>query len=425
MIANTKIDDAIVGSESPMPSLVPDAGVLVDRLNKELDVTKRLAHGLVFPALTIPVRLENFLQNPKYKPLVCPSYDSDFLKTAIEKDAGTEVLKFITDQVDLSKTNSILLSLREKYFNDNNNSQQIRTIVNLNPVNYHTNLNAYLKSINSLLPDAGIYIGCYDDYSARKQRIYDRFPKGFKLIAWYTDFLIHRVMPRLTITRGIYEFLMKGKNRALSKAEMLGRLCYSGFEIITNERIDENKYLSFFSVMKSGEPEKDKATSYGPIFKMNRVAKNGKIVKVYKVRTMHPYSEYLQHYVVKMYGYTPEGKPKNDFRVTGWSRFLRKFYLDELPQLFNVVKGDLSIVGVRPLSRFGFSQLPEDLQKDRIKYKPGCVPPNVALGLKGFGGVIRAERIYLRKMKKHPFRTNVQFFFMAMLNIIKRRGTSA
>jgi lipopolysaccharide/colanic/teichoic acid biosynthesis glycosyltransferase len=140
---------------------------------------------------------------------------------------------------------------------------------------------------------------------------------------------------------------------------------------------------------------------------------------------MHPYSEYLQDYVVKMNGYNETGKPNKDFRLTGWGKIIRKFHLDEIPQLINVLKGELNIVGVRPLSKFGFESLPLDLQRERIKYKAGCIPPNVALGLTGFEGVIRAERIYLREMKKNRFLTNFKYFWMALFNIIRRKNTSA
>ncbi len=67
--------------------------------------------------------------------------------------------------------------------------------------------------------------------------------------------------------------------------------------------------------------------SYGPMFAMNRLGKNGKIFKVYKLRTMHPYSEYLQDYVLKVNGYSETGKPAEDFRIPKWERFYVVFGL--------------------------------------------------------------------------------------------------
>lgn len=95
-----------------------------------------------------------------------------------------------------------------------------------------------------------------------------------------------------------------------------------------------------------------KATSKGPvIFVHNRVGKNGKKIGIYKFRSMVMNAEEL------IEKFTPEQKEefkknfklKNDPRITKIGKFLRKTSLDELPQLFNILKGDLSIVGPRPI----------------------------------------------------------------------------
>lgn len=84
-----------------------------------------------------------------------------------------------------------------------------------------------------------------------------------------------------------------------------------------------------------------KLDSPGEIFfKQNRVTKNGKIFKIYKFRTMVKSAEKLGA------GVTID----NDSRITRCGKYLRKFRLDELPQIFNILKGDMSFVGVRPES---------------------------------------------------------------------------
>ena len=81
-----------------------------------------------------------------------------------------------------------------------------------------------------------------------------------------------------------------------------------------------------------------KITSKGPVlFKQVRVTKNGKLFKIYKFRTMKENSEGNKQITV--------GK---DNRITGIGHILRKTKLDELPQLFNVLKGEMSLVGPRP-----------------------------------------------------------------------------
>ena len=95
-----------------------------------------------------------------------------------------------------------------------------------------------------------------------------------------------------------------------------------------------------------------KATSKGPvIFVHKRVGKNGKKIGIYKFRSMVMNAEEL------IEKFTPEQKEEfkknfkleNDPRITKIGKFLRKTSLDELPQLFNILKGDLSIVGPRPI----------------------------------------------------------------------------
>ena len=95
-----------------------------------------------------------------------------------------------------------------------------------------------------------------------------------------------------------------------------------------------------------------KATSKGPvIFVHKRVGKNGKEIGIYKFRSMVVNADAL------IEKFTPEQKEEfqknfkleNDPRITKIGKFLRKTSLDELPQLFNILKGDLSIVGPRPI----------------------------------------------------------------------------
>ncbi len=159
---------------------------------------------------------------------------------------------------------------------------------------------------------------------------------------------------------------------------------------------------------------------------MPRIGKNGKIIKVYKMRTMHPYAEYLHSYILKLHGYAESGKPANDFRLTPWGKFMRKYWLDELPQLINVLKGDLKLVGVRPISQRYFLDIPKDLQELRLRHKPGCIPPYVALNRKGnVKSVLQAEREYLEEKTRNPYTTDIKFFFKAIFNIVFRRKRSA
>jgi exopolysaccharide biosynthesis polyprenyl glycosylphosphotransferase len=93
-----------------------------------------------------------------------------------------------------------------------------------------------------------------------------------------------------------------------------------------------------------------KLDSRGPVlFRQQRVGENGRLFTMYKFRSMVPGAEKIQH---KFNEIDEEGnvihKKKNDSRVTRVGRFIRRTSVDELPQLFNVLKGDMSLVGPRP-----------------------------------------------------------------------------
>jgi lipopolysaccharide/colanic/teichoic acid biosynthesis glycosyltransferase len=161
------------------------------------------------------------------------------------------------------------------------------------------------------------------------------------------------------------------------------------------------------------------------MIKMPRVGKGGKSIGVYKFRTMHPYAEYVQDYIVKQNGYNAVGKPNDDWRVTKWGKWMRKLWLDEIPQIINVLKREMKIVGVRPISRFRFNEFPEYIQKLRIKVKPGCIPPYVALNMPDDKGNIEAEVIYLKDREKHPYTVDLRYFCMALFNILTNKIRSA
>jgi exopolysaccharide biosynthesis polyprenyl glycosylphosphotransferase len=116
-----------------------------------------------------------------------------------------------------------------------------------------------------------------------------------------------------------------------------------------------------------------KFTSAGPIlFRQTRVGLNKRMFNMYKFRTMIPNAEEVQEQLMSMNEMSgPVFKIKNDPRVTSIGRFLRKTSIDELPQLFNVVKGEMSLVGPRAMSRRDFELFNTDTHRRRFSVKPG------------------------------------------------------
>lgn len=284
-------------------------------------------------------------------------------------------------------------------------------------------LNGFLREVNASLEVGSIFSGYFIDCKIlAEQRRAFRIPLAGKVLK-AVDFTLHRVLPKTKGFRRIYTFFSKGKNRRISKAEMLGRLVYAGFDILD---VDVREGKSFFRVTKSGDPLHATTVSEGWIYRMPRVGKNGKMIHVFKFRTMHPYSEFLQDYLKQTHGYGANGKIANDYRMTSWGKFLRRYWLDEVPQLINVLKGDMKIVGVRPISVSYFNDIPEDLQQLRLRHKPGCVPPYVAMNrASSVSSVLDAEKEYMETWLSKPYTTDVKYLFWAVYNIIVKKKRSA
>jgi len=105
-----------------------------------------------------------------------------------------------------------------------------------------------------------------------------------------------------------------------------------------------------------------KATSEGPVFFLqDRPGQHKKIFKIYKFRTMKPGSDRMVKGQEVM---------KDDDRVTSIGKFLRRTKIDEIPQLLNVLKGEMSLVGPRPERIASLEDYDEEIMK-RLNMKPG------------------------------------------------------
>ena len=154
-----------------------------------------------------------------------------------------------------------------------------------------------------------------------------------------------------------------------------------------------------------------KLTSKGPaIFKQERAGKDGKPFVFYKFRTMK----------VSVEPFGPSPKSGEDPRLTRVGRFLREHSLDELPQLFNVLKGDMSIVGPRPLY---VSQMQEwnEQQKKRLLVKPGLTG---LAQISGRGELTREEKLELdvKYVQTASFRVDVKIILATVVQVFRRKS---
>ena len=166
-----------------------------------------------------------------------------------------------------------------------------------------------------------------------------------------------------------------------------------------------------------------KIDSKGPVFFAHkRIGKNGKIIKLYKFRSMVINAEELIKSFTpeQMREYKENYKLTNDPRITKVGKFLRKTSLDELPQLINIINGDLSIIGPRPV-------VADDLEKyGTNKDKFLSVTP----GLTGYWAANgRSNTTYEQRMEMELYyidnlslKMDIKVFFKTILSVVKKEG---
>ena len=152
-------------------------------------------------------------------------------------------------------------------------------------------------------------------------------------------------------------------------------------------------------------------SSNGPaVFKQERAGRDGKPFVFYKFRTM----------TANVDPYGPSPKSGQDARLTRFGRFLREYSLDELPQLFNILKGDMSVVGPRPLY---LSQIPEwnERQKRRLCVKPGLTG---LAQVSGRGRITREEKLELdvKYVETASMAGDMRIILATIKQVLGRRG---
>ena len=300
-------------------------------------------------------------------------------------------------------------------------NQSLRLFLNLHVVNDFRYLNQYLLQVHSKLRTGGYFIIRKRRLENYREMLEARFPIIVSTLFYIVHFMWRRVAPKLPFMSKLYFILSRGKKRVITRAELVGRLYFCGFKLIKFKHIGDSHW---FIAQKLTAPIVEQNPTYGPFISLKRVGYQGELIHVYKFRTMHPYAEFLQEYVYEMNDLDESGKFKKDFRLTQWGKVMRKYWLDELPQFFNYIKGDLRLLGVRALSQHYFDLYPKDVQELRIQYKPGLLPPYYADMPGNFQEIIESERTYLQEKKRAPFKTDVKYFSKAVFNIVFKKAHS-
>lgn len=161
----------------------------------------------------------------------------------------------------------------------------------------------------------------------------------------------------------------------------------------------------------------------GPVFfKHKRIGKNGQELYIYKFRTMVTNAEELLKTLTKEQReeYERNYKLENDFRITKIGNILRKTSLDELPQLINIIKGDMSLIGPRPV-------VEEELKKyGRNKDKFLSITPGLTgwWACSGRSNITYEERMELELyyVDNCSFLLDIKCFFKTIIAVLKRKG---
>lgn len=344
------------------------------------------------------------------------------IKKKLNHDHG-KLFEFIDEHIDLNDMLGLETAVEQCCLLSDVRSDRplVRLFINLCKINNIRRLNQFFLQMHQRLLPGGYFVGFAHTIATHNRWIYSKYPRYIAMVVFLLDFCFHRIMPKLPVFKQVYFGLTKGNNRVISKAEFMGRLCFCGFEIVGEQMIDKRLYVIAKKVKTSSL---DISPTYGPLVELKRTGYRGVTVSIYKFRTMHPYSEYLQQYMYEQNGLQKGGKIENDFRLTTWGKFMRKLWLDELPMLYNWLRGDMQLVGVRPLSFQYLSLYDSDLQELRKLVKPGLVPPFYADIPETFEEICDSERRYIRSFLKHPIKTQIYYFWKSFVNIVIKGARS-
>jgi hypothetical protein len=260
--------------------------------------------------------------------------------------------------------------------------------INLHKTNDLRWFNRYFLQVYKKLQNHGYFIGKAHTISTHKKHYHKKYAKYIAGLFYYVNFIWCRIFPKLPIAKKLYFTLTQGRNRMVSKAEIFGRLYFCGFKVVDDMEIGNRL---FFIAQKVKMPSYQTSPTYGPLVQLKRIGLNNRLISVYKFRTMYPYSEFLQEYIYQHNDLNTGGKFNHDFRVTDWGKFMRATWLDELPMIYNWLKGDLKLFGVRPLSHQYLSLYTDELRKLRTTLLPGLIPPFYADMPKTLPEIIESE----------------------------------
>ena len=148
----------------------------------------------------------------------------------IDDDINLPISEYFSRYISIAEDPYIIKSNISIHLNSLAKNKDL--IINLNKINDYEHLTNYLKKLNEKLTINGMFIGFVEFYAQRKKRILRKHTTTFSYLIYFFDVIFNRILSKLFITKWLYNFITKGKQIALSKSEVLGRLVSEGFEIV-------------------------------------------------------------------------------------------------------------------------------------------------------------------------------------------------
>ena len=308
-------------------------------------------------------------------------------------------------------------------------------LVGSRSVNAVRRLNLYLQDCTSRIAMGGYLVVRYTPLDRVLERMRAQHSGLRYRLAYLSHFIWYRALPKLPYLDVLYfskpfRFLDKlfyrparGRDRVLSRSEVWGRLAFYGFDVIGEEDVGSDGEMVVLA-RRTAHAITNRKPSYYAVVGLEKVGLDGDVIRLLKVRSMFPFSEFLQKKIFESHGLSATGKFKNDFRLTEYGPLIRRSWLDELPGIYNWLHGDVKLVGMRATSPHFLSLYPASLYDRYILVKPGLVPPIFDEKTAGFEQIAEIEETYLRRYLAAPVRTDIQYFWYTFRDIVFRRVRS-
>ncbi len=377
-------------------------------------------HLLAFQAVLCKVREVEEIHDPrKFK---YSSKKNESLYHRLKSDLSDQEIDFISLNIDIREvTGDIPLLVYagppEKLGDYEDDTLEI--LLSRKAVNEISSPGEYFAKVHGKLKDGGYFIGSARTSDLAAEKIREKYSGPVYAALAGINFFVEEFLLRMSGLKAVAGLFGIHINNSISKTEVLGRLVVCGFKNIDFTCMNDRMY---FIAYKAGEPRSEEIQLYSAFINLRRLGKFGRDIKVYKFRTMFPYSEYLRDFVIRKCGYVETGdgvgKIEDDFRITEIGKFMRRYWLDELPQLINILRGEIKLVGIRPLEANCLKTYPLEFLKRRLKYKPGLLAPYAAHIHKNMDEYIEAEIKYLDDFDRRPILTDIKYFFWISWNIL-------